>query len=173
LNHPSGTAPSVAAGSDRHCERERSNPSRPRKETMDCFVAFAPCDDGGLKMRVRLPAARIAPGLLQNPSPQKTRAQEESRVFVAPAASRANFGKHTSLSHQVRRTIRPSLRDDFTAYFVLSPVTGLFCHRRRRNDFRQLDTSVGAPGPHDFAVRQNAARQRVAKASIASRTQRS
>ena len=40
-----------------------------------------------------------------------------------------------------------------TACFVLSPVTGLFCHRHRRNYFRELDASVGASGPHDFAVR--------------------
>src|SRR5258708_30076198 len=30
-----------------------------------------------------------------------------------------------------------------TAYFVLSPVTGLFCHRHQRNCFHRLDTSVG------------------------------
>src|SRR6202790_3901590 len=47
----------------------------------------------------------------------------------------------------------------FTAYFALSPVTGLFCHRRRRNHFHQLDTSVGVSGPHDFAVRLSAVRQ--------------
>ena len=40
-----------------------------------------------------------------------------------------------------------------TVSFGLSPVTGLVCHRRRRNCFRQLDTSVGVSGPHDFAVR--------------------
>src|ERR1035441_1106269 len=40
-----------------------------------------------------------------------------------------------------------------TVSFVLSPVTGLFCHRHPRNCFRELDASVGAPGPHDFAVR--------------------
>jgi hypothetical protein len=39
-----------------------------------------------------------------------------------------------------------------TVSFVLSPVTGLFCHRRPR--FRELDASVGASGPHDFAVRE-------------------
>jgi hypothetical protein len=44
-------------------------------------------------------------------------------------------------------------RNGFTAYFVLSPATGLSCHRRRRNCFRRLDASVGASGPHDFAVR--------------------
>jgi hypothetical protein len=40
-----------------------------------------------------------------------------------------------------------------TVSFVLSPVTGLSCHRHWRNYLRQLDASVGAPGPHDFAVR--------------------
>ena len=32
-------------------------------------------------------------------------------------------------------------------------MTGLSCHRHRQNFFRQLDASVGASGPHDFAVR--------------------
>src|SRR5882757_2356447 len=39
-----------------------------------------------------------------------------------------------------------------TVSFVLSPVTMLGCHRRWRFT-RQLDASVGASGPHDFAVR--------------------
>jgi hypothetical protein len=30
-----------------------------------------------------------------------------------------------------------------TVSFVLSPVTGLVCHRHLRNCFRKLDTSVG------------------------------
>ena len=46
----------------------------------------------------------------------------------------------------------------FTAYFALSPVTGLSCHCRQRNRFHQLDASVGASGPHDFAVRLSAIR---------------
>jgi hypothetical protein len=45
-----------------------------------------------------------------------------------------------------------------TVYFVLSPVTGLFCHRRLRGLLRKLDTSVGVSGPHDFAVRQGIVR---------------
>jgi hypothetical protein len=40
-----------------------------------------------------------------------------------------------------------------TGSFVISPVTGLCCHRHQQNHFRQLDASVGASGPHDFAVR--------------------
>jgi hypothetical protein len=45
-----------------------------------------------------------------------------------------------------------------TAYFALSLVTGLDCHHhpqetRKKLASRELDASVGASGPHDFAVR--------------------
>jgi hypothetical protein len=40
-----------------------------------------------------------------------------------------------------------------TAYFVLSPVIGLSCHRHRADTSAQLDISVEMPGPHDLAVR--------------------
>jgi hypothetical protein len=42
-----------------------------------------------------------------------------------------------------------------TVSFVLSPGTGLSCPRRKRDakHHRQLDLSVGRPGPYDFAVR--------------------
>ena len=46
-----------------------------------------------------------------------------------------------------------------TAYFVLSPVTGLFCHRHQWRLRHELDTSVGVSGPHDFAVRFRRSRQ--------------
>ena len=39
-------------------------------------------------------------------------------------------------------------------------------------DFRQLDTSVGASGPHDFAVRRSARSSIAPPASIASRASR-
>src|SRR5258707_15518498 len=55
-----------------------------------------------------------------------------------------------------------------TVSFELSPGTGLFCHRRPRiksclspvgpTRLRELDASVGASGPHDFAVRCNISR---------------
>jgi hypothetical protein len=49
-----------------------------------------------------------------------------------------------------------------TVSFALSPVTGLVCHRRKRNAqaLSLLDASVGASGPHDFAVRKSAVRPR-------------
>src|ERR1700728_1174079 len=43
-----------------------------------------------------------------------------------------------------------------TVSSALSLVTGLCCHHRRRDakHHRQLDASVGASGPHGFAVRK-------------------
>src|SRR5712664_2733672 len=46
-----------------------------------------------------------------------------------------------------------------TAYSVLSPVTGLSCHRRCADNPAKLDASVGASGPHGFAVRVSTIRQ--------------
>src|ERR1700736_5892465 len=56
-----------------------------------------------------------------------------------------------------------------TVSFALSPVTGLVCHRHRRNHFRRLDTSVGASGPRDFAVRLPRRSSAALSASTASR----
>ena len=61
-------------------------------------------------------------------------------------------------------TARLSLRDGFTAYFVLSPVTGLLPPSSLRSLLlAKLSASTGAPGPHDFAVR-DAARARHSRA---------
>ncbi|TMJ47038.1 MAG: hypothetical protein E6G85_29230 [Alphaproteobacteria bacterium] len=65
------------------------------------------------------------------------------------------------------------MRVGFNGYFVLSPVTGLFCHRRLQVTTCKLDTSVGVPGPHDFAVRNKPRSSSEAIASTASRAQRS
>src|SRR5882762_6160673 len=48
-----------------------------------------------------------------------------------------------------------------TVSFVLSPVTMLGCHRHQWNRFHQLSACIGAPGPHDFAVRTNTARRAI------------
>ena len=58
-----------------------------------------------------------------------------------------------------------------TVSSALSLVTGLVCHHRRRDakHHRQLDASVGASGPHGFAVRKRALSSLAHLASIASR----
>jgi hypothetical protein len=79
---------------------------------------------------------------------------------------RASYGtrgwckKCTGSRHRFTGINRHSLRDGFTVSFELFPVTGLCCHRRQRDakknsrHHRQLDASVGASEPHDFAVRR-------------------
>ncbi|MEH2567307.1 hypothetical protein V1289_006934 [Bradyrhizobium sp. AZCC 2289] len=77
--------------------------------------------------------------------------------------------KMRTRAYRAAEAIRHSLRNGFTAYSALSPVIGLSCHRRRRDTAldpfgsmrnRQLDASVEASGPHDFAVRFDAVRQK-------------
>jgi hypothetical protein len=67
--------------------------------------------------------------------------------------------------HRFTGLNRHSLRDGFTVSFVLSPATGLCCHRRPWEVLasQKLDASNGASGPHDFAVRFNAVRPRAKK----------
>src|SRR5438477_2633963 len=91
---------------------------------------------------------------IMNSSPSQTRGRRESRVPTAPAVSCAkrtviDAHEHTGSAE----TARLSPRNGFTAYFVLSPVSGLVCHRHWRDTSRQLSASIAAPGPHDFAVR--------------------
>ena len=87
--------------------------------------------------------------------PQK--GSREDRVHAAPAISCAKAEEENAHEHTgSAEAVRPSLRNGFTAYFVLSPVIGLSCHRHPRDakHHRELDTSVEASGPHDFAVRK-------------------
>jgi hypothetical protein len=50
--------------------------------------------------------------------------------------------------------VRPSLRNGFTAYFVLSLATGFVATIiSEKLASQKLDASIGASGPHDLAVR--------------------
>ena len=75
----------------------------------------------------------------------------------APAASHATKKAHERSHHRYAETTGHSLRVGFNGYFVLSPVTGpvtgSFATVASRKNSAKLDTSVGVPGPHDFAVR--------------------
>ena len=74
---------------------------------------------------------------------------------AAPAVSRAKCANKNAHEHTgSAETLRPSLRNGFTAYFVLSPVNGSFATvARERLASRELSASTAASGPHDFAVR--------------------
>jgi hypothetical protein len=75
----------------------------------------------------------------------------------------AQKNAHTSIQVQRRQSGLPCAMV-LTAYFVLSPVIGLSCHRRPAKPgmsapgwadfaFARLDAGVEASGPHDFTVR--------------------
>jgi hypothetical protein len=117
---------------------------------------------------------RTRPELLQELRPSDNRGRRECRVLQpAPTASRAIEKEHTSIvtTGESRITGIPCAMV-LTVSFALFPGTGLCCPRHRRIIIRELDTSVGVPEPHDFAVRISAFVSR-AVASIASRAQHS
>ena len=109
----------------------------------------------GDRVCVRDLAAWFRPRFSKFVVPLENRGRRESRVPTAPAVSCAkrtviDAHEHTGSAE----TARLSPRNGFTAYFVLSPVSGLFCHRHCAGKSpAQLNASIAAPGPHDFAVR--------------------
>jgi hypothetical protein len=59
--------------------------------------------------------------------PPSKQGRREDRVRAAPAVSRAVCTKQGAHEHTgSAESIRPSLRNGFTAYIVLSPVNGSF-----------------------------------------------
>src|SRR5438128_7314100 len=89
------------------------------------------------------------------------RGRREDRVRAAPAVSRAIAHRERAHEHTgSAETLRPSLRNGFTAYSELSPVNGSFATvARERRASRELNASTAASGPHDFAVRLSPTRQ--------------
>jgi hypothetical protein len=115
---------------------------------------------------VRVPAARCARVVQEILHPGGC---GECRVPNAPAALRAKV-ESTQASHHGRAGITRHSRTQvvLTVSSALSLVTGLSCHHRRRNLFHRLDASVGASGPHGFAVRETSAFVNALPASTAS-----
>src|SRR5438876_2128446 len=64
-------------------------------------------------------------------------------------------------AYRAAESIRHSLRNGFTAYFVLSPAIGFLATvAPKKLASRELDASAEASGPHVFAVRFSAVRRR-------------
>ena len=112
---------------------------------------------------------QVCPSVTCNFPPSPVRGRRECRAPDAPAAARGVVVNTRVSHHGHTGNTRHSPRNGFTAYFALSPVTGLSCHCRQRNRFRQLDASVGVSGPHDFAVRLKRHSSKAPSASTASR----
>jgi hypothetical protein len=103
----------------------------------------------------RVLAAHCVRGLLDELPALLFRGRREDRVRAAPAVSRAIAHRERAHEHTgSAETLRPSLRNGFTAYFELSPVNGSFATVAAQDmNLAQLNASTAASGPHDFAVR--------------------
>ena len=87
----------------------------------------------------------------------------EGLTHGPPAAKKAG-GRH----HRISQTSGIPCAMALTVYVVLSPGTGLSCPRRLVDHPAKLSASVGAPGPHDFAVHDELAFVFASLASTAS-----
>ena len=106
-------------------------------------------------------AARFARGLLSNFLTLQTEGAGNAGCTLHPRSRVQKCAKRRTRAYRFSGGIRHSLRNGFTAYIVLSPAGRARCHRRpRKLASHELDASIGASGPHDFAVRIRAVRQR-------------
>src|SRR6266702_1977317 len=80
-------------------------------------------------------------------------------MHAAPAIPCAMGREVCTRAYRAAEAIRHSLRNGFTAYNVISPVTGSFA-TVISGTYRKLDASTAASGPHVFAVRSRAVRYR-------------
>src|SRR5262249_7910147 len=90
-------------------------------------------------MQNPVPAACFSPGLCHLVVPLSIRGRRESRAPTAPVVPVQR--KHGGRTTGTAETTRLSPRNGVTVFFVLSPVSGLYCHRCRtgtgRADRRQ------------------------------------
>src|SRR6478672_13711164 len=129
---------------------------------MDCFVAALLAMWGEVlfsnfkeQIRLRILAACIARALLELLSLLKDRGRREDRVRAAPAVLCAMCTRRCAHEHTgPAGASRPSLRNGFTAYFALSPVTGFLATVISEKPFANL---TPAPGRQDHTPSPSAA----------------
>src|SRR5271165_1748578 len=129
---------------------------------MDCFVATAPRND--VKTERRLPAARCARGMREN-----------FRALKSEGAGNAGCALHPRSRVQTAQKTHTSIQGSggdptFPAQWFYGLLRALPGDRAclppsppRRFASRELDASVGASGPHGFAVRVGATRLKAPK----------
>jgi len=128
----SGPAPSGASRND----RDRLGLLRPR------LLQIQISNSASLAGHSFAISPHVRASFTGNISPIKSKGRGECRVPIAPAASRAKMKKHTSVvtASSTGITRHSRTRMVLTVSFVLSPVIGLFCHRRLagNNSLRNL-----------------------------------
>ncbi len=112
----------------------------PRKERMDCFVASAPRNDGGYSFAI---SRRVTPEVFQEaPALSKQRAQGRPGARCTRGLV-CNVHKECAHEHTgPAESIRPSLRNGFTAYNALSSVSHALLPPSTPTSGRQDHTSL-------------------------------
>src|SRR5436305_11532517 len=103
-----------------------------------------------------------------NVVPQKVEGAGKAGCSASTRSLARNKKAHERSRHRFAETIRPSLRNGLRL-IPRSPRRPGFLATVARELLHRLDASVGASGPHGFAVRYQHRSSREAKASIASR----
>jgi hypothetical protein len=92
-----------------------------------CADAVAAPRNNGAASRTR---GAILPDLCMNLLPRKNKGAGKAGCPLHPQPRVRNKKAHEHSHHRFAGNAQLSLRNGFNGYFVLSPVTGLFCHRR-------------------------------------------
>ena len=150
----------------------RSRCSLAQDDGRECGARLSPLLAITNSTWLHVPAAPRRPSFASCSPSRKTEGAGNAGCALHPRshvhlAQKENAHEHTGEAEAVRHPLRSGL----TAYTGLSLVTGLSCHHHRRDakHHRQLDASVGAPGPHGFAVRDMCRSSSGTFASTASR----
>ena len=104
-------------------------------------------------MQLRILAAQIAPDLCSKPCPPKQEGAGKTGCALHPRSRVPNAQNKSAHEHTgSAETLRPSLRNGFTAYFELSPVNGFLATvvLAKKNAFRKNLTP--APGCQDHTT---------------------
>ena len=119
--------------------------------------------------QLRILAARCARALRSVAALESKRVQGKPGARCTRGLVCKNAWKNAHEHTGSAESIRPSLRNGFTAYFAISPVRrALLPPSPARSCFPRTWRQRRAPGPRDFAVRLNHARQSQPCASTAS-----
>jgi len=114
----------------------------------------------GDEIYVFILATDFCPSVSNSFAPPLKRAQERPGARCTRGLVRKTACKSAHEHTGSAEAVRPSLRNGFYSLFRALPGDRAFLppSPARCEDHRQLDASVGASGPHDFAVRISVAR---------------
>jgi hypothetical protein len=131
----------------------------PRKKVVDARVKPGHDESTTTRRHTSAFPRRDSPELCKKLSaPRIVRGRREDRVRAAPAVSRARWIAKRTRAYRFSGNTPAFPAQWFYGFLRALPGERLSCHRRPcRNLFpRELDTSAGVSGPHDFAVREAA-----------------